>query len=131
MTTEEINKGNSGIAEFLGGKVKSAFKIKGQEILAWCGPVAEKWRVEQFDICGSCILVEHLEFHKSWNWQIPAFSKIAHRYKELAAGSDSAHDQYLKFLQKYENSIFTNNQEKGWQILVQAIKEIVQHENHK
>lgn len=69
---------------------------------------------------------DSLEFHSSWDWQVPAWSKIAHMCQQLASmPNENAIDrqgEYLKFVERYESAVFTNNPEAGQKVIIDAIK---------
>jgi hypothetical protein len=77
MTKEEIREGNISIASFL-GEVREVWKFNKQSTLGWFGETALKYRRElmRMDI-GEAILIEHLQFHSSFDWLMPVVEKIA------------------------------------------------------
>jgi hypothetical protein len=71
MTQEQIIEGNKLIAEFL-GEVREVWKVNDQSTLGWFGETALKYRREIMRMTiGNAILLEHLQFHSSWDWLMP------------------------------------------------------------
>jgi|SRR6185295_12644425 len=64
-----------------------------------------------------------LEYHSSFDWQIPAYSKIGHLLQDMVSklGKEES-DKYLRLLDKYESAIFTNDPMKGCQVIVEMIQ---------
>jgi Zn-dependent M32 family carboxypeptidase len=63
--------------------------------------------------------LSELEYDNSWEWQIPAWSKICQESKELASKLKSEDTKpYFIALEKYEEAIFTNDVKKGYETLI-------------
>ena len=62
-----------------------------------------------------------LEYHTSWDWQIPAWSKISHLTQKAASDNKYLAERHLSYADKYESAIFTNNLEEGFKVLVSII----------
>lgn len=61
------------------------------------------------------------KYHSSWDWQVPAWSKIAHLTQSIASESEEKAKQHLRFADMYECAVFTNNPLEGFKIIVEAI----------
>lgn len=104
----DIIEGNRLISEFEGYK----FKLDFQE------PKSES---NGYFIDGYFTPEEHLEYHTSWDWQIPVWSKIASAVKkEVIKNGDTPY--YWKRLNDYEAAIFGNNPQKGFEIILDMLK---------
>lgn len=74
--SKELLEGNKLIAGFMGGIIEMVWKVNRVETFAWKGDIAHQWRKEKLGIkVGEAILVEHLRFHSSWDWLLPAVKK--------------------------------------------------------
>ena len=101
MTTEEIIQGNKMIAEFdMLSMLKGGF----------------------YSIAGKLRTSEQLEYHSSWDWQIPSWSKIAHLTQKLASEDMQFVPNHLSFADRYESAIFTNDTQKGFEVICDAIQ---------
>ena len=69
---------------------------------------------------------EDYEYHTSWDWQVPAWSKVIKQIKEIVTGKlnddEKAYQKYLSFLQRYDNAVFDNTPNIGHAVLIEAIQ---------
>jgi len=63
-----------------------------------------------------------LKYHSSWDWQVPAWSKISHLTKEVAAKSPDTYNRHIGFADRYESAVFKNNPLAGFEVIVEAIQ---------
>src|SRR5688572_26876382 len=91
-----VTEGNKLIAEFMGKKRRYESS-------------------EQF-------FLESLKYHTSWDWQIPAWSKVCFDIKKMVYGDTVKTDFYLHLLNEYENCVCFNAPGRGQEVLVKAIK---------
>lgn len=62
------------------------------------------------------------KYHTSWNWQIPAWSKIAKLVKKIADnGGESEYAIYMGLIGRYENAVFNNVPLEGFVVITDAI----------
>lgn len=124
MTTEEINKGNKLIEQLMGIKVKP-HKKKDYEYHYefWTPEGTEKQDVffgvlKEDDptyqkLIYQCI-VSRVKFHSSWDWLVPAYSKVQ---------LDHVNGDELSLLQsRFEEAIYTNSVNIGFEALVIYLK---------
>lgn len=103
MTTEE---GNKLIAEFMGFKIwyKDGNKVHVETSPEMVKPINE-WA----------------KYHSSWDWQVPAYSKLVKLSNVRALTKGYAINHNL-FIDKYLDAVCDNNPEEGQKILVEFIK---------
>lgn len=74
---------------------------------------------------------KELLYHSSWDWQIPAWSKVITIFKEWATiGDQSQYQEYIRLLEQYENAVFHNKPEVGQGVLVKAITILNTHSSN-
>lgn len=108
-TTKEISieEGNKIIAEFMGLSTEKiwadciVFSQHGKEIGGYVEP--------------------SFSYHSSWDWQVPAWSKISHITQNLASKSEENAEKHLKLCDRYEQAIFQNKPGLGQEVIVEAI----------
>lgn len=62
-------------------------------------------------------------YHKSWDWQIPVWSKIVPLIKNIATeGSEADYKQYMNILNEYESAVAANNPMRGCLLVSKAIQ---------
>lgn len=101
---EETIKGNILIAEYLGGEVDYVYKTDSFEQLAWKGPVALAYRTLFIGNNGEAILVEHLQFHASWDWIMPVVEKISQDY-DISISSVGVWSCYISKKEVFDHDI--------------------------
>lgn len=66
-----------------------------------------------------------LEYHSSWDWQIPVWGKVALAVKNLLPKLKDVENQarwYFRQCRLYEIAIFQNNPEKGQLVIIELLK---------
>jgi hypothetical protein len=136
MTPEEIREGNISIASFL-GEVREVWKFNKQSTLGWFGETALKYRRELMRMTiGEAILVEHLQFHASFDWLMPVVEKIERIYDDfhgyfgvyISSNSCTIQGTNLRTTPDnphyaYHNEVTLNTKiESTWYAVVQFIK---------
>lgn len=109
MTDTEIISGNKVIAEFMGNY-----------------PRIEKYKTATHNIEVG-VPDEKLQYHSSWDWQIPAWAKLVHLCQEIVSKTNGDEhkplkDSYYYFLDNYENSVSNNNPLQGFEIIIRTLK---------
>lgn len=72
----------------------------------------------------SGFLIKDAAYHISWDWQVPAWAKIALAVKTLLPKLADVEDQakwYFRMVSKYEEAVFQNKPENGQKIIVELI----------
>lgn len=75
-----VEEYNTIISTFMGGVVRVAWAFKDRTVFCWEGPIVAEFRQASKMPVGPgvnpTILIEQVEFHKSWNWLMPVVEKI-------------------------------------------------------
>ena len=77
--------------------------------------------------------VSALEYHSSFDWQIPVYSKVTHLLKELLPKLPNPETKIKYYFQQerlYQNAVFSNEPESGQKVIVNLIKLYNQNKNH-
>lgn len=113
MEAEEIKVSNHTIALFMGYSWEPNSRLNGIK-----GMYTHPTKMSmQPDIN----IPFHPEYHSSFDWQVPVWSKIAHLTQGVASDNEVNTKQHLRFADMYESSIFTNDTNKGFETIVEAI----------
>src|SRR5690349_21227370 len=111
MEKHEIAARNALIAVFMGGKIKRKDKKNHPENPfnkpTWWFPNEDLGHFE-------------LEYHTSWDWQIPAWSKLVKLSQKLAQDEVNA-DRHIRMMDQYESAICNNSPQKGFDVIVAFI----------
>lgn len=65
-----------------------------------------------------------LKYHTSWDWQIEVWSKVIMLLREKAERYKFDHDDYERFINKFDSATFGNDKEEGFNTLVEAVKKL-------
>lgn len=66
--------------------------------------------------------IEEAKYHTSWDWQIPAWSKVVPLIQNILKGNLGADNKRLYLYERYELAVMQNNTADGFDILIQAIQ---------
>jgi hypothetical protein len=104
------------IAEFMGGEYKHDF---APDYITF-DPITFLGMTGRY----SCKL-EDCRFRTSWDWQVPVWAKLALEVKTWLSQLDSEGLEipyYLRCVERYEESIFQNDTQKGYEVIVSLLK---------
>lgn len=82
--------------------------------------IAEFMGRETFNRFGASV-VSRMEYHTSWDWQVPVWAKVNPLLVTLAMTAYNARKQH-NFFNKYSEAVCANDLLKGFEILVEAIE---------
>lgn len=108
---EDIQAGNKLIAEFM--ELNPAEVIQEKALY---DRFTGEWSMKE--VPGT---IEDLEYHTSWDWQIPVWSKLAQACQKLAGNPKVDHEFYLRAVNKYESAIFQNDPQLGQEIILNLL----------
>jgi len=116
----ETVAGNRVIAEFMGYKFNAYPDLKHNNITK---PNETEWYYASWDLVDfEEQIKKDLQYHTSWDWQIPAWVKVVKLLHKLACNGDINKDEYIRLLDRYEISVSQNKPDDGQQILVESIQ---------
>jgi hypothetical protein len=70
---------------------------------------------------------DKLHYHSSWDWQIPAWSKVTTLLKESTRKDGNHVEFYYSQLEEYEKAVVNNKPEYGFCVLVKSIEYYNKH----
>lgn len=150
LTNEEILEGNKMIAEFMGVSVtnevknnsvypsKSIATAKANLVKPFIyikdgfSHVHEGDNLSQIQYEIACKVWSRIKneakYHSSWDWLIPAWSKIANEYRSAVAKPEITHDEvkqnYIRPLDAFESAVFQNKPEQAFEVAVTMLNKL-------
>jgi predicted house-cleaning noncanonical NTP pyrophosphatase (MazG superfamily) len=114
MTKEmTIQEGNRIIAEFMEYDIADNIKWEEEEDKGRPRP----WMIERPGT------VDDLEYHTSWDWQVPVWSKLVKEVKEWVKDKpEYVLSKYLWFVAQYEEAIFCDDKSKGHKVVTEMLE---------
>jgi hypothetical protein len=119
-----IEEGNKLIAEFMGYTVGI--------LNGWMSGSNEYSYMKEGTEIKNPIKLKQLQYHTSWDWQIPVVPKLFHTIRKyIASTKKKDYVQFTTWTNQYAGAVMNNDCEMGWQIITKALEWYNKEQNDK
>ncbi len=118
----DLNEKLKLVAQYFDGKVYPVYKTKGNDVFAWTGESVQYLRKKSGLPNANSVLIEHCEFHTSYDWQIPVWQKVCNEFLDMENKCTDDIKIYMIQKEKYCKHICYSTPLEAFEILVTAIQ---------